>query len=650
VARNAVVFLNVPPFTSIFRAIYSVGLRCVVSRLAHHDTIHAVLGHGSYFRETSLYGNSDIDLVIVFRREARRSDGVQYRVARSYNAVRRFFPFLGSWDEKEGSLIFLDELADGFPPHSTFRIRMQRGEFVLLHGEPFPIDLAGSPLSAADWMLEVDRLLRWAVITGEDFARRLLFWQRMFAKLKDAAGGLNAGWALNAALAHADLAFLGQDQRGLFFRPARPEEMFSRFLECVHEVVEAVRASDQPVRLEYRPFRGHLSSPCPIEIPDFAAIGNVVRACSLPSAPIGLQPRLFYFSVDEPMVVVDLEQSAYHGLRALLERLQAEGERSDAVIARVNGFLFLFSRETDFVDVVPLDPLLCANAYAWLEGQSEFCMPASVYLPSKSEAESLFGALSDAYRRHTGHLPKHSTPSIYREDDLDTMRDAFDILRAYVAHAHQVSVASSEELVEYLSARYPGSKHFLEALVEYRDFLLRGKRGRPPANNLYRCLHRFVAGALDGVEDIEISDYRRRIGITVGIITRNRARDLRNALESLTRQERVPDEVVIVDNGSTDDTKTVITGFEDSLPLRYLYLGEASIPSARNLVLEHATQEIVSFTDDDCAIPPEWLSSVERGFLRADNVGVVGGWVEHWPAERPTMIDTYYEIFHSNKT
>jgi hypothetical protein len=622
----------------------------VVACLARHETIHAVLGHGSYFRGTSLYGNSDIDLVIVFRREARRSDGVQYRVARTYNAVRRFFPFLGSWDEKEGSLIFLDELADGFPPHSTFRIRMQRGEFVLLHGEPFPIDLAGSPLSGADWMLEIDRLLRWAVITGEDFAQRLLFWQRMFAKLKDAAGGLKAGWALDTALAHADLAFLEQDQRSLFFRPAQPEEMFSRFLQCVHEVVGAVRASDEPVRLEYRSFGGHLSSPCPIEIPGFAAIGKVTRAHSLPSAPIGLQPRLFYFSVDEPMVVVDLEQGAYRGLRALLEHVKAEGDRSDAVIARVNGFLFLFSREPDFVDVVPLDPLLCANAYAWLEGRLDFSMPASVYLPARSEAEDLFAALRDAYRRHTGHLPKHSTPSIYREDDLDTMRDAFDILRAYIAHAHQVSVANSAELVEHLSDRYPGSRDFLTALVEYREFLEGGKRGRAPANNLYRCLHRFVASVLDGAEDVEIADYNQRMGITVGIITRNRAHDLRNALESLTRQERVPDEVVIVDNGSTDDTKTVIAGFEGSLPLRYLFLGEASIPSARNLVLEHATQEIVSFTDDDCAIPREWLSSVERGFLRADNVGVVGGWVEHWPAEQRTMLDTYYEIFHSNKT
>jgi hypothetical protein len=81
-----------------------------------------------------------------------------------------------------------------------------------------------------------------------------------------------------------------------------------------------------------------------------------------------------------------------------------------------------------------------------------------------------------------------------------------------------------------------------------------------------------------------------------------------------------------------------------------VHLADASIPNARNLVLETATQEVVSFTDDDCAIPREWLSSVERGFLRADNVGIVGGWVEHWPAENRTMIDTYYEIFHNHKT
>ena len=639
-----------PPFTRAFRAIYSLGLRCVVDRLARHESIHAILGHGSYFRGTSLYGHSDIDLVIVIRRESRRSDGVQYQVARTYSAVRRLFPFLGSWDEKEGSLIFLDEVADGFPPHATFRIRLHRGDFVLLHGEPIPVEFQGSPVSAADWMLEIDRLLRWAVLTGEDIAQRLLFWQRMFSKLKEAVEGLNVDAELEEVLASPDLAFLDHEPRTLYFRRARPEEEFARFLHLVHGVVGAVQRTSEPVRLAYTPLEAHPSSPQACEIPAFAAVPQVVRARSAASTPIGLQPRLFYFSVDDPMIVVELEGGAYRGLLSILKRMDEVGNTSDAVIALVDGFLFLFSQEPEFVDVVPLDPLLCANAYAWLDGKSEFRMPASIFIPSRSEAEDLFAALAGAYHRHTGRLPKHSYPSIYREDDLDTMRDAFDILRAYVAHAHQISVASSVELVKHLSERHPGSRDFLSELIEYREFLERGRRGRPPANNLYRCLHRFVAYVLEGAADIEISDYERRIGITVGIVTRNRARDLRNALESLTLQDRVPDEVVIVDNGSTDDTRAVIAGFENRFLLRYVHLADASIPNARNLVLENATQEVVSFTDDDCAIPREWLSSVERGFLRADNVGIVGGWVEHWPAENRTMIDTYYEIFHNHKT
>lgn len=649
-ARSAVVLLNVRPFSIAFRAIYSLGLRSVVARLSRHDAIHAILGHGSYFQNTSLYGHSDIDLVIIFRRGVRKSEGVHYRVSRTYNAVRRFFPFLGSWDEKEGSLIFLDEVAEGFAPHATFRIRMQRGDFVLLYGEPFPLELGGQPVSVADWLQEIDRLLRWAVVTGEDTARRLLFWQRMFSKLQDVMEGLDVEATLEDAFADPDLSFLGRDPRALFFGSARPEVLFSRFLHLIHLTLEAVEASSEPVRLAYRPFGGHRRFPHPIEIPAFAAGPGVAGAWALPSVPIGLQPRLFYFSVDQPMIVVDLEGDAYVGLRMLLKRLKARGESSDAVIAQAEGFLFLFNREPEFVDVVPLNPLLHANAYAGRAGRLEFCMPTSVYESSKAEANDLFAALRNVYRRHTGRLPKDSYPSIYREDDLDTIRDAFDILRSFATHVHQVSITTSAELVEHLSARHPGSRRFLSALVEYRTFLERGRRGRPPANNLYRCLHRFVASVLDGAEEVEISDYERRIGITVGIITRDRAVDLRNALESLTLQDRVPDEVVIVDNGSTDGTRAVITGFEDRLPLRYVHLSEASIPRARNLVLEHATQEIVSFTDDDCAIPREWLSSVERGFLRADNVGIVGGWVEHWPAERRTMVDTYYEIFHNHKT
>ena len=88
--------------------------------------------------------------------------------------------------------------------------------------------------------------------------------------------------------------------------------------------------------------------------------------------------------------------------------------------------------------------------------------------------------------------------------------------------------------------------------------------------------------------------------------------------------------------------------FGHLLPLRYLYLEEASIPNARNLVLEHATHEIIAFTDDDAACDVDWLGAIERGFLRAKNIGIVGGWVEHWPMPYPSTINTYYETFHNH--
>jgi len=136
----------------------------------------------------------------------------------------------------------------------------------------------------------------------------------------------------------------------------------------------------------------------------------------------------------------------------------------------------------------------------------------------------------------------------------------------------------------------------------------------------------------------------------VGVITRNRAGDLANLLDSLTRQRRPPDEVLVVDNGSTDNTQAVLEGFRGRLPIQARFLAEASIPKARNLVIEEAAHDIVSFIDDDCISAPEWLAAVERGFLRAENIGMVGGWVQHEPAARRSSVDNYYQIFHHTRS
>jgi hypothetical protein len=204
--------------------------------------------------------------------------------------------------------------------------------------------------------------------------------------------------------------------------------------------------------------------------------------------------------------------------------------------------------------------------------------------------------------------------------------------------------------VNFLGRKYPGCESFLQELPEYYQRLA-GEDGQGVGGiNLYRCLLQFMSQALMGVSAPLIQASGKRLGISVGIITRNRAADLQEALESLRLQIRQADEIVIVDNGSTDATRELVDRFNDRLPISYYRLDAASIPNARNLVIAKAAHEIVAFTDDDCIVEPEWLEAVERGFLRADNVGIVGGWVRHQPAAEASMIDTYYSLFHHNKT
>jgi hypothetical protein len=205
-------------------------------------------------------------------------------------------------------------------------------------------------------------------------------------------------------------------------------------------------------------------------------------------------------------------------------------------------------------------------------------------------------------------------------------------------------------LFDHLRNRYPECEQFLVELERYWRCLQGDwSLGQSTANNLYCCLHQFMGQVLGDATTVELDPFHKHLGITVGVITRNRASDLAEMLESLTRQKRAPDEVLVVDNGSTDQTQAVLERFRTRLPLQRHFLERADIPGARNLVIESAKHEIISFLDDDCISEPDWLAAVEAGFLRADNIGIVGGWVTHEPARQPSSVDNYYRLFHHAK-
>jgi glycosyltransferase involved in cell wall biosynthesis len=90
--------------------------------------------------------------------------------------------------------------------------------------------------------------------------------------------------------------------------------------------------------------------------------------------------------------------------------------------------------------------------------------------------------------------------------------------------------------------------------------------------------------------------------ISVIIPCYNMGRFLPEAVESILAQAHRNWEVIVVDDGSTDDTEAVVRGLP--LPVRYLRQENRGPAAARNRGLEAASADLIAFLDtDDCWAP-----------------------------------------------
>lgn len=120
--------------------------------------------------------------------------------------------------------------------------------------------------------------------------------------------------------------------------------------------------------------------------------------------------------------------------------------------------------------------------------------------------------------------------------------------------------------------------------------------------------------------------------ISVAIITRKRAEDLKECLESLSGQIKKPYEVVVVDNGPTQATKKVVEGFKKKLPIKYVVESKIGVSYARNKAIKAAKGEIIAFCDDDCVLDEKWIRQIELAFKRRPkNYFFVGKSLNYYP-------------------
>jgi glycosyltransferase involved in cell wall biosynthesis len=102
--------------------------------------------------------------------------------------------------------------------------------------------------------------------------------------------------------------------------------------------------------------------------------------------------------------------------------------------------------------------------------------------------------------------------------------------------------------------------------------------------------------------------------ISAIVPTFNRARLLREALASILAQERPADEIIVVDDGSTDGTREVVERLRPRF--RYVFQPNRGAASARNLGGRVATGQHLAFLDSDDVWLPAHLGTL-LGHLRS---------------------------------
>ena len=121
------------------------------------------------------------------------------------------------------------------------------------------------------------------------------------------------------------------------------------------------------------------------------------------------------------------------------------------------------------------------------------------------------------------------------------------------------------------------------------------------------------------------------LSISVIVCAHNEARYLPACLHSVLAQSRVPDELLVIDNASTDETTLVAS----QVPrVRVVDEPRKGLVVARETGRRHATGDLLIYTDADCRAPFTWVERIERRFARDRTLVALSGPYRYYDWDR----------------
>jgi glycosyltransferase involved in cell wall biosynthesis/SAM-dependent methyltransferase len=142
--------------------------------------------------------------------------------------------------------------------------------------------------------------------------------------------------------------------------------------------------------------------------------------------------------------------------------------------------------------------------------------------------------------------------------------------------------------------------------------------------------------------------------VSVIITCYNQARFLDEAIGSLIKQSQQASEIIVVDDGSSDNTKEIAESYPGVI---YIFQFNAGLSSARNTGLDHCSGDYIVFLDADDWLYPEALQTNLELLKGAPDAAFVSGWhnkVDEYnnliPNDEPTIIegDHYLNLLKGN--
>lgn len=662
--------LRIPPFVWIYTRIYRFACALVVFLLRRRPGLVAIYLSGSSAAGRMRFGLSDIDFKILLagRRDAQEMQNIRRR----FLWLRRCFPMLGPPDEK--GIYFLDDLPDEYRAYPLVRLLLDSRFYQhrLLWGQDwlgqqcFPLLGKDDLKQALCWRLKEWNEKILLLLDAPSFAppqRRYLLWKaladvgRFLSLLGDPS--------LSRILPRAEAVSLLAEQLPEALRQpvqALQEEEAERFLvdkmtdeqrfdlwrgvlRYLSVLLDEETESSTVVVVAHSADWDRTSDPHWQTLRQLAPAGadcTLADFFFIPSNPLDVDgygsfmrivrmPRALQFWEyqslrqafregklgKEPVFVVDQSQMAHCLYSSMLDHFFVTSTSAD-------GFLPFVNAAADGCSGYPTRAL-------FLEG--------------------LRLRLDNAISQLSCILESPQIARMGRERLLRFFFSSFRIL--YLAA--EIPGKADPPRVLHLPG---GPETLINLLAE------RGLENR--VASFMRAEARAFHGSMEPVswpslknlieQGIEVAAHRLAwkdlaltledpLTISLILVTRNRAGLLERCLNSVRAQLRPPDELVVVDNGSTDDTAGVVRRFQAAYPVRYVTELQPGVGRARVAGCNSASGDILAFIDDDAVAEPGWLAALEECFYLDPCVGIVGGRIDAFAGDRLDWVSRAFSRF-----